>query len=273
MKITIASLAAVAALGCAATAQARPTCGDSDAPCPTPTQDRGNGTATGIVNVNNGYSLTVRKRPSPSSRAVRKVADGSRVRIVCQTRGPSVTGKYGTSRIWDKLAHGGYVSDAYIYTGTDGRVAKDCKTRKAAPSPNTSGARPPSIKLRNDYPFKQASWNDADPWAFYKRECTSFVAYRLNKVMKFSNRMRGGHFGNAENWDENARALGFSVNTHPTVGSVLVRNSGTYGHVAMVAKVGRGRVFVEQYNAGGTHRYSKEWLTVTGEMTFIHFRT
>ncbi len=83
----------------------------------------------------------------------------------------------------------------------------------------------------------------------------------------------GGHFGNAENWDENARALGFKVNKNPTVGSVMVRNSGTYGHVAMVAKVGNGKVFVEQYNAGGTHQYSKEWLPVTDVMTFIHFKS
>jgi surface antigen len=101
---------------------------------------------------------------------------------------------------------------------------------------------------------------------------TSFVAYRLNRVMKFDNHMGGGHFGDAANWDDNARALGIPVDRHPTVGSVMVRNSGTFGHVAMVAKVRRHRVFVEQYNAGGTHTYSKQWLPITSDLTFIHFK-
>ena len=214
----------------------------------------------------------MRRRPNGNAAKVRSVADGSQVTIVCQTRGQRVNGRYGSTRIWDKLAGGGFVSDAYIYTGSDGRVARDCRTRKPAPQHHgNGGGRPASIQLRDDYPFRGGSWNDADPWAFYKRECTSFVAYRLNRVMSFSNHMRGGHFGDAAHWDENARAIGFPVDRRPTVGSVMVRNSGTYGHVAMVAKARRHRIFVEQYNAGGTHLYSKQWLQITPEMTFIHF--
>jgi hypothetical protein len=34
--------------------------------------------------------------------------------------------------------------------------------------------------------------------------------------------------------------------------------------------VAPGRIFVEQYNAGGTHTYSKQWLDVASYMTFIH---
>jgi surface antigen len=141
------------------------------------------------------------------------------------------------------------------------------------PVPEGGGSSlPASIRLHNDYPFRNASPNEIDPWAFYKRECTSFVAYRLNKVMRFSNHMRGGHFGNAMNWDDNARAIGFRVNRRPRVGSVMVRNSGTFGHVATVARVRPHRVFVEQYNAGGTHTYSKQWLPKSSVMTFIHFK-
>jgi surface antigen len=150
-------------------------------------------------------------------------------------------------------------------------VAPRCK-RRAHPDPNPGGGRPASITLRDDYPFANGSWHDVDPWAFYKRECTSFVAFRLNKVMRFHNLMRGGRFSNAENWDDNARRIGFRVNRRPRVGAVMVRNSGTFGHVAMVAKVRPGRIFVEQYNAGGTHDYSKQWLPVSSVMTFIHFK-
>jgi surface antigen len=271
-RSAVIATAALAALGAAAPASARPICDEYGGPCPPPQQDRERGTATGTVNVAKGWSLSVRARPNGNSRKVRSVADGAQVKIVCQTRGQRVDGRYGSTRVWDKLAGGGFVSDAYVYTGSDRRVARDCRTRKRAPKQHNGGGRPASIQLRNDYPFKSGSWNDADPWAFFKRECTSFVAYRLNRVMQFHNHMRGGHFSDAANWDDNARRIGFRVDRRPTVGSVMVRNSGTYGHVAMVAKARRNRVFVEQYNAGGTHQYSKEWLRITPEMTFIHFK-
>jgi hypothetical protein len=54
------------------------------------------------------------------------VADGAWVTITCQATGSQVTGYYGTSKLWDKLASGGYVTDTYVYTGSDGRVAPDC---------------------------------------------------------------------------------------------------------------------------------------------------
>ena len=262
MKITrIAAVTAVAGLGFAGTADAL-----------RPAEEGGGGFtyAPGTVDVKPGKRLAVRSAPSSDSAVRRRLADGSHVRIKCQTTGNTVTGTFGTSNIWDKLAKGGYVSDAYISTGSDGRVAPDCGA-DTTPPPAPSG-NPASITLRDDYPFPADSPDEVDPWAFYKRECTSFVAWRLNKVMSFHNTMRGGRFSNAENWDENARAIGFKVNRKPRKGSVMVRNSGTYGHVAMVAKVGRGRIFVEQYNAGGTHNYSKQWLPVESYMTFIHFK-
>jgi surface antigen len=256
MKTTRIAVTGLASLSLAAPAAAMHPAGDGGTP-----------TAKGRVDVAEGHRLSVRRRPTTGARVVRRLKDGARVVISCQATGATVTGTFGTTSTWDKLARGGYVSDAYVYTGTDGRVAPDCPTT-SAPAPT---GQPASITLRNDYPYASDSPNEVDPWGFYKRECTSFVASRLNKVMTFSNRMRGGHFGNAENWDENARALGFKVNHHPRVGSVMVRNSGTYGHVAMVAKVGKGRVFVEQYNAGGTHDYSQQWLDVASSMDFIHF--
>ena len=56
---------------------------------------------------------------------VGSVADGSYVTITCQKRGPSVKGTYGTSTLWDKIG-GGYVTDAYVSTGSDGQVAPTC---------------------------------------------------------------------------------------------------------------------------------------------------
>jgi uncharacterized protein YraI len=82
--------------------------------------------ATGTVNTA-GASLTVRSGPHVGSTAVGSVADGASITIDCQTYGDTVTGTYGTSNVWDHVpAKGGYVSDAYVYTGSDTLVAPLC---------------------------------------------------------------------------------------------------------------------------------------------------
>ena len=84
----------------------------------------GGGGATGRINTA-GSRLTVRAGASTSSAAVGTVGDGVFVTISCQQVGTSVTGTYGTSKLWDKIG-AGYVADAYVSTGSDGRVAPDC---------------------------------------------------------------------------------------------------------------------------------------------------
>jgi len=80
--------------------------------------------ATGTVNTA-GSPLTIRSGPSTSYAAVGSVADGATVTILCQRRGQTITGTYGTTDLWDYLGSG-YVSDAYVYTGSDGQVAPTC---------------------------------------------------------------------------------------------------------------------------------------------------
>ena len=96
-----------------------------------------------------------------------------------------------------------------------------------------------------------------DPWGFALRNCTSFVAWRLrntNGFTDFTNYVDGGAFGNAEQWDDNALALGYLVDDIPAVGAVAQTDTGRVGHVAWVSAVGAGTVTVEEYNyyvAGG----------------------
>jgi hypothetical protein len=72
-----------------------------------------------------GAPLTIRASATSASTAVGSVADGAFVTISCQKVGQSITGTYGTTTLWDKIG-AGYVSDAFISTGSDGRVAPDC---------------------------------------------------------------------------------------------------------------------------------------------------
>jgi hypothetical protein len=84
----------------------------------------GGGGATGQVDTA-GPSLTIRAQPNPNSAAVGSVDDGQLVTIKCQKEGASVTGTFGTSKLWDFIGTG-YIADAYVATGSDGRVAPWC---------------------------------------------------------------------------------------------------------------------------------------------------
>ncbi|MEU4565327.1 peptidoglycan DD-metalloendopeptidase family protein [Micromonospora sp. NPDC023956] len=87
------------------------------------TSDNGcsSGSGSGTVNTA-GSPLTVRSGPGTGYSAVGTVADGTRVTIQCQTTGTTVTGTYGTSNIWDRIGSGRFISDAYVYTGSDGFI-------------------------------------------------------------------------------------------------------------------------------------------------------
>ncbi|MEU9113291.1 peptidase [Streptomyces sp. NPDC048483] len=73
-----------------------------------------------------GYRLKVRQGPGTDTPVVRRLAEGARIQIRCQTRGQRVSGPYGTSNIWDNIAPGEYVSDAYVRTGSSGMVTQSC---------------------------------------------------------------------------------------------------------------------------------------------------
>lgn len=111
-----------------------------------------------------------------------------------------------------------------------------------------------------------------DPWGFALRHCTSFVTWRLretNGAEGFHNYLGGGHFSNAENWDDNARGLGYLVDDVPAVGSVAQTDDGVYGHVAWVSQVGDGTVTIEEYNHAAPGVYSTRTVPVS-DFRYIH---
>ncbi|MGK5641648.1 SH3 domain-containing protein [Streptomyces sp. URMC 126] len=73
-----------------------------------------------------GYQVNVRSGPSTSSRLVKILPQNTRVAIRCQTRGETVSGPCGTTNIWDNIAPGQYVSDAYVKTGSSDFVTIRC---------------------------------------------------------------------------------------------------------------------------------------------------
>ncbi|MFD5718658.1 SH3 domain-containing protein [Streptomyces sp. NPDC127036] len=73
-----------------------------------------------------GVSVNVRSGPGTHFSIVRTLVAGASVPIYCQCPGETVSGTYGTTNLWDNIANGQFVSDAYVHTGSDGYVAPQC---------------------------------------------------------------------------------------------------------------------------------------------------
>jgi Mannosyl-glycoprotein endo-beta-N-acetylglucosaminidase len=58
--------------------------------------------------------LIVRSGPSTSYPVVRVLSDGAPLSVSCQSIGPSIEGLVRTTTAWDRLADGGYITDAYV---------------------------------------------------------------------------------------------------------------------------------------------------------------
>ena len=136
-----------------------------------------------------------------------------------------------------------------------------------------------------------------DPWDFYNRECTSFVAWRLNQTYGFialTNNLttppsivppRSAHFGNAGEWFTAATTMGIRTDGPPAPGDVAWFASGTAGasgtgHVAWVESVNSdGTITIEDYNWHGNGFYRNGNsdpsaiipVSDVSKLTFIHF--
>ena len=123
------------------------------------------------------------------------------------------------------------------------------------------------------YPWASDTSGGNDPWGFTKRQCVSYVAWRLDRAGRAVFSRQG--WGSASGWDDVARRRGVTVTSRPAVGSVAQWNAGessrlyvsgsgsgtfaagSYGHVAWVTRVfSDGSVQVAQYNGNGGRSYS-----------------
>lgn len=107
-----------------------------------------------------GPPLTVRTGPGTEFPTTgRRLPDGTRVTVTCQIRGESISGTFGTSTWWDKLSSGGFVSDAYVFTGSDGRVAPECPSGRQAEETGQTVDPPEGFVHEN-----VSAWELADRW-------------------------------------------------------------------------------------------------------------
>ena len=201
-----------------------------------------------------GDNVNCRSGPGTSYAAKKTYAKGHEVSISCQTAGTDVSG----NSIWDKTSDDCYVADYYVKTGSNGYVTSKCS---GGGSPPSTGNIPGPVT--NDYPYKN-SCGPADKWNYFKCQCTSFVAWRINERLgiHFTNQYKGTNWGNANTWDEAARRTGVRVDSTPVPGCIAQSNAGSAGHVAWVTAVSGDDVTIEEYNyvhpkAYGTRKVAK----------------
>ena len=128
-----------------------------------------------------------------------------------------------------------------------------------------------STVIGDNYPWPNAAipYAEVDPWGLYKRECVSFVAYRLSTVNGFTIPYA---YGNANLWGYRAQNEGYRVDMNPAAGSVAWFTGNKGFHVAWVVGVNGENVEIEEYNYGYTNRYNHRFIPRNSASGYIHFK-
>lgn len=119
--------------------------------------------------------------------------------------------------------------------------------------------------IGDDYPYKNRVQDSGSGYGGYFRECTDFVAWRLNR-----DGAPGWYaWGNANRWDDTARTKGVRVDRVPALGAVAEWES---NHVAYVAgwNSTHSMIFIEEYNYGLTGTYSSRWIPASSPSNYLH---
>jgi LasA protease len=81
----------------------------------------------GVVDANGGTKINRRKGPGTAFAVAGTTADGATVDVACSANGLAQTGRYGyTTRMWNKLSDGTWISDAFLWTGRSDPVNGWC---------------------------------------------------------------------------------------------------------------------------------------------------
>lgn len=157
------------------------------------------------------------------------------------------------------------------------RAAQAAENAKLSNGSNVIGGAPCASGSGDTYPHKWCSIamdSVLDNWGMFNRECVSYTAWKVYETRGYMPYWGGR--GNANQWDDNARAAGIPVDGNPRSGDVAVKNSGTYGHVMYVEYAyDDGSILVSDYNQqwdGAYRRYTVSAdKVISNNLVFIHF--
>ncbi|KAJ2525153.1 hypothetical protein GGI11_000283 [Coemansia sp. RSA 2049] len=152
--------------------------------------------------------------------------------------------------------------------------AEDDSTSSSADDSDNSEGGSSTVPgpVTDDYPYA-GDCDGVDPWLYYKCQCTSFAAWRINKRLgvDFHNKYKGPNWGNANTWDDAARESNVAINSKPVAGCIAQTDAGKYGHVAWVSKVSSSSVTVEEYNYNSPLKYGTRTVPKSA-FRYIHIK-
>lgn len=131
----------------------------------------------------------------------------------------------------------------------------------------------------DDYPYRNTPENQIDRWRMFTKQCTSFVAWRLEQdgFNLNDHGLQGINLNHAYLWGRNAANRGYRVDKTPVPGSIAYSDRAKpsdSGHVAYVEAVDGDRIFIEEYNAYPKYyAYQGRWTSKNSFTGFIHFPT
>lgn len=233
--------------------------------------------ATGTVYNTGGDAINVRSAPNTSGAIIGTVSEGMSLGIECQTTGTLVLG----TSIWDYLpAYGGYVTDAYVYTGYDGFIpgVPQCGVQPPPPPPPGGSTLGATIvaNARVHKGYEAAAGNCAKFSTWVGNSCVAWCGDFARYIWGQSGAKTTGLTGYSGTFRDYGVAHGTwkSKTSIPAVGDAVVWGDSSYqAHVAIIAEVsgstfkiihgnydydgdGRGEVyetgFVNNANTAGT---------------------
>ena len=134
--------------------------------------------------------------------------------------------------------------------------------------------------MAHTYTKNGVVYGEYDPWGYSFRNCTSYVAQKVNQVFGKS----VSRWGNAASWASSAQSLGYSLDSvnAPQAGDIAVWGTevgGGLGHVAYVASVNGNVATFDEYNVAETGAYTNSYTSANhpgGKTTpdwYIHVGT
>lgn len=174
-------------------------------------------------------TLNVRASASTSAKIVGSIRKGARVNFDCYVNGQAIQGPYGRSSMWLRVDgnSGKWVSEAWVYTGTNNATVKKC---------GTSTPKPVATNKTTQFVNNTRGKSVANASGTYRGECVSLVSQYLLQV----HGIRSGAWGNAKDYhggNVHMKRAGFTWRTDRNYksGDILVwtTGGGGYGHVGI----------------------------------------
>ena len=98
-------------------------------------------------------------------------------------------------------------------------------------------------------------------WSYQRGQCVWGISQWINVPE---------NLGSAYQWDDRARALGYTVSPVPKVGAVGQSDAGRYGHTVLVLDIRPGEVYVRGMNESGPYSIREYWSPMS-KWEFILF--